>query len=206
MKTLLVCTCMSLIPSCMHVGMMQTEHGDSQQRTHSTTTVEKEVIIGDLRAIATFPSLTIDNEAVVTLKLSRGDTPLSLARGYLRTQYTSDKTGSHDKNHLEIYDDDPSVKDENTHPFKETDTPGQYIVSCQMPRAGEIMLAIHITAIGDSILQPNVVIETTQSVSQKPPHPTHAKSTASTLTTYTIIGTVLMGAMMISMLLVRGSL
>ena len=72
MKTLFVLLSSVGLSSCMHLGMMGTGDGHHSGAAHEMTAepvLEKEVMVGDLRAVATFPPLKIGEDVTLTLRL-----------------------------------------------------------------------------------------------------------------------------------------
>jgi hypothetical protein len=205
MKTLFVISTMIFLSSCMHLGMVSTTHGEDHQIQRELI-VEKEVIAGDIRAVAAFPPLQSDEDVVLTLKLLDSQTtmPISNARVYFRSDYTTHD--HHHESHSE-HSEDETTRDREV---GESSTPGVYTISYKSSLMGEYTLSFRIVAIGEQALDPEINIETTRIVSngshRTTGHMMGGMMGSTTTTTYVIVGIALMTAMMVGMFVIRGSI
>lgn len=164
-----------LFSSCMHLGMLG--HGEHHEPT-SESTLEKEVIAGDVKAVATFPSLESGKEARFTLRLfhSRTLRPLSGAQVFGHFDFIH-RVESPDAGHMGVMhgqtDSSHAYRTESEHAvswhqeLEESKEPGEYTFS-QIPyQLGEYTVAFHITAIGARKLEPEILIEVKRTVADK---------------------------------------
>ncbi len=98
------------LSSCMHAVMMggMGGHG-SQSEGHSATeaTLEKEVTVGELKAVVVFPAIEIGKEAVFTLKLSNSKTgePIRRAKVYSHVEFEHSPDAHQGMNHMAMMDE-----------------------------------------------------------------------------------------------------
>ncbi len=223
MKTVIVVLSGLLFSSCMHVGMMGT--GNHSGVAHEMTTepvLEKEVIVGDIRATATFPPLQMEQDVVVSLRLVDAKTsrPISGAKVYLHAQYAHklDPNMSHDHS---VYDSNESKTrrdvNRNTRPESEQDVnidqevqesrePGVYSIPYGSSQPGEHTLMFHIAAVGDRKFEPEIIIEAKRMLLQQSHEHNGGMMGMSNTTTYIVVGAVVMGAIMTAMLLSRSGM
>lgn len=218
MKVLALLSSTLFLSSCMHMGMMGTHGGHQigEHQTASETSLEKEVVIGDIKATAFFPPLTLGKETLIELRLSnlRSGLPVSSAAVSFHAMYLhrvggSGEHGAHmahgEKDSLLARPDaDHAVSFEQE--VEESPQRGLYSVAFTPSQSGEHRLMFHVTAIGGNRLEPELVIEVTRSVAS--PQPSHGGMMHGTGSTseYLIIGGALMGAMMIVMWATRGGI
>ena len=95
--------------SCM--GMMMGGMGGhgSQVEGHSATetTLEKEVTVGELKAVAVFPAIEMGKEAVFTLKLSNSKTgePIRRAKVYSHVEFEYSPDAHQEMNHTSMMEE-----------------------------------------------------------------------------------------------------
>ncbi|MEK9136572.1 MAG: hypothetical protein AAB393_05570 [Bacteroidota bacterium] len=211
MKTLFVLLSSVGLSSCMHLGMMGTGDGHHSGAAHEMTAepvLEKEVMVGDLRAVATFPPLKIGEDVTLTLRLmdARTSQPISGAKVYLHAQYAHRPTPHDD--HAESspqkkeQEHDINIDQEVT----ESATPGVYTIPYGSSQTGEHTLMFHITAIGDRKLEPEITLEATRTLSGESHEHQSGMMGGTSTTTYVIIGAAVMGAIMIAMVAARGGM
>ena len=192
--------------SCMHVGMMGS--GDAHHSGTSPTTesvLVKETTFGDIKAVATFAPLQMDEDIVQSLKLvdARTSQPISGARVYFHAVYmhTPDATTSH--NHS---GENSNRRPESEHEInidqevKESSEAGVYTIPYGSSRPGEHTLMFHIAAIGDRTFDPELVIEATRTLAPQSHEHSGGMMGMSGTTTYIVLGAVVMSAMMVLML------
>jgi len=195
----------------MHVGMMGTGDGDRSGTRNGMTSepvLEKEVTVGDMRAVATFPPLNFGEDVTLTLRLmnARTSTPISSAQVYLHAQYAHRLSRDHD------HDQSSSQRKEREHDINidqevtESSTPGVYTIPYGSFQPGEHTLMFHISAIGDRRLDPEITVEATRTVPAEGHDHQSGMMGGTSTTTYVIIGAAVMGAMMIAMLAARGGM
>lgn len=202
--------------SCMHMSMPMMRGGNDHQ-ADTDPVVEKEIMFGDVKAVATFPPLNMDDDVVLTLKLSDAKTlhPISDAKVYFRAQYVHKTDSDEVQKKRPVHDHSNNGRsqgierehEENVdQEVKESDKRGVYTVSYGSSQPGEHTLMFHIVAVGDTKFEPEVRIEATRSVvPQQHEHGSGMMRMGST-GTYVLIGAAIMGAMMVAMVLARGSM
>lgn len=214
MKTLIVVLSGLLFSSCMHVGMMGSGGGHHSGTTNEMTTepvLEKEAIVGNIEATATFPPLQMDNDVVVSLRLVDAKTlqPISRAEVYFHAQYAHklDPNSSHDHSDANRNTRPEREYDVNIdRPVEESRNPGTYSISYGSTQPGEHTLMFHIAAIGDRKFEPEIVIEAKRMLAQQSHEHSGGMMGMSSTTTYIVVGVVVMGAMMAAMLLSPGGM
>ena len=180
--------------SCMHMGVMGTGDGHHSGTAHEMTTdfvLEKEVIVGHVKAIALFPPLIREEEKTLTLRLMDAGTtaPISGAEVYLHAEYVPGTENiSTDKQVLE------------------TAEPGVYAITYASEQEGEHTLMFHITAIGGLELDPKITIEAKMTVLGDGHEHQSGMMGGTSTTTLVIIGAAVMGAVMIAMLASHGGM
>lgn len=204
MKTITAALVSLLFTSCMHLGMMGLGGG---HESVSDAVLEKEVVHGDVKAMATFPSLEVGREMQLTLRLSntRQQQALRGAKVYFHVQYLH--TGGEHTMHQShmMQHDTASVHNRNAQDHDvnidrevpETSEPGVYAISFSPSQEGKHELMFHITALSDRTLHPEIIIQATRTVSGK--HSSHGGGMhgLGSVSDYAIIGAALMGAMML---------
>lgn len=219
MKTLMLLLSILFLSSCMHVGMMGT-HGGHQTGEHQTaqeTGLEKEVIVGDMKATAVFPSLTLGKEAPIELRLTsvQSGQPISGAAVSFRVSYVhkAERSPGHDAHLMHSDKDSVPARPSADHAVsfdqqevQETSQRGLYSTAFKPSQSGDHRLTFHVTAIGGAKLEPEIIIEATMNVAS--PQPTHGgiMHGMGSTSEYLIIGGVLMGAMMVVMWVTRGGI
>ena len=214
MKQIILVLSGILFSSCKHLGMMGGGDGNHSAAAHEMTAesvLEKEVIVGDIRATATFPPLEMDNDVVVSLRLVDPKTsqPISGAKVYFHAQYAHklDANESHDHSGAK-----PSGRQESEHDInieqelKESREAGVYSTPYGSSQSGEHTLMFHIAAIGDRKFEPEIVIEAKRMLMQQSHEQSGGMMGMGSTTTYIVVGAVVMGAIMTVMLLSRGGM
>ncbi|MBI4535647.1 MAG: hypothetical protein HY708_05165 [Ignavibacteriae bacterium] len=207
MKMIILLLAGVLLSSCMHVGMMGTGDGHHSGASHEMTAepaLEKEVTVGDVRAIGLFPPLRFGEDVVLALRLmdARTSAPILGAHVYLHAQY-SHRATHHD--HAES----PSRMNESDHDINidqevtGSPTAGVYSISYCSSQPGEHTLMFHITAIGDRKLDPEIVVEARRTLPSESHGKQHGMMGGTSATTYVVIGAAVMGAMMVAMIVAR---
>jgi hypothetical protein len=209
MKIALLTLSGMLLSSCMHVGMMGAGAGHHSGAAHEMTPdliLEKEVLVGNVRAIALFPALRSGQNVTLSLRLMDAGTaaPISRAQVYLHAQYAHRVTPHDD--HAES----SSQKMEQEHDINidqdvaESVTPGVYTIPYGSTQTVEHTLTFHITAIGDRRLEREITVEATRTISAEGHDHQSGMMSGTSTSTYVIIGATVMGALMIAMLAARG--
>jgi hypothetical protein len=173
--------------------------------------LEKEVIVGDIKATATFPPLQMDNDVVVSLRLvdARTSQPISGAKVYLHARYAHklDANESHDHSGANRSGRPESEHDVNIdQEVKETREPGVYSIPYGSSQPGEHTLMFHIAAVGDRKFEPEIVIEAKRMLAPQSHEHSGVMMGMGSTTTYIVVGAVVMGAIMAAMLLSRGGM
>ena len=209
MKLMIVIFAGLIFSSCMHVGMMGTgddHHVGAGHEMTSDSVLEKEVVMGEMRATAVFPPLELGTDAVLTLRLmdARTGAPISGAQVYFHVQHV------HHVNQHDAAAESPSQMKEQEHDgdtnqeVPESTTPGVYTIPFGSSHAGEYTLIFTVTAIGDRMLEPEMRLEAIRTVSGESNEHHASMMGGSNTTTFLIIGGVVMGAMMVVMLVALG--
>ena len=207
MKTMIALTLSLFLASCMHLGMMGT-HGDQQSQDHQTIpepVLEKEIVIGDVKATATFLPLQVGEEVIFTLKLVDKPTsqPVSNAKIYFHTfflhaaekRHINTIHGESDSSHMLLSPEHDMNFDQEV----EESAPGIYVVGFTPSQSGEYKTMFHIRALGGQELEPEVVIETTRhAVASGETHGGMRMHRTGGMPEYVIIGGVVMAAAMIA--------
>ncbi len=209
MKIFILIASSLFLSSCMHLGMMGTD-GDHQSRDRqaaSESVLEKEVTFREIKATAIFPPLQVGKEAMFTLKLTNVHTgqPLSGAQvsfhaAYVHSAEESQMKGMHAM-HGEI--DSAHARAAQEHDVDldlevaESSNQGIYVISFPPSQPGEHQIMFHITAIGDQLLEPDIVIEATRHASTSTVDHGGMMQGIGGASEYAIIGAALMGALML---------
>ena len=169
MKSLILLLSGILFSSCMHMGMPMM-HDDVEHQSRMESVLEKEVTVGDVKAIAIFPPLEPEKDVLLTLRLVDAKTgqPISGAMVYLHAQYFH-KLDSHQRHEKPMTQGDSSSghsqrieREHDVHidqDVEESGERGMYSISYGSSQPGEHTLTFHITAIGDRKLEPEITIE-----------------------------------------------
>jgi hypothetical protein len=197
-----------LLSSCMHVGMMGAGAGHPSGAAHEMTAdplLEKEVIVGNVRAIALYPALKFGEDVTLSLRLMDAGTtaPISSAQVHFHAQCAHRVTPPDD--HAESLpqqmeqEHDINIDQE----VRESATPGLYTIPYGSSQTGKHMLMFHITAIGDRTLEPEITVEATRTIPAEGHDHQSGMMSGTSTSTYVIIGATVMGALMIAMLAAR---
>jgi hypothetical protein len=193
-----------LLSSCMHLGMMMDHGGDPSSSQQPI--IEKDVVSGNIRAIVVVPAFELGIETTLRLRLLDEKTgrPLSGAKVSFHAQYLH-TPNEHEMQHSEMQPRADSTQrqsmmqnEEATYQELAEHTPsGVFEVSFRPSQVGDYKVMFHITAVGVQRLEPEVNVEVTRTVPG--PHDSHGggMSGLSSASDYAIIGTALMGAMML---------
>ncbi|MBI5473555.1 MAG: hypothetical protein HY961_14545 [Ignavibacteriae bacterium] len=205
MKTLILLLSSLVFSSCMHMGMMG--HGDHASASHSAATesvLEKEVILDNVKAVATFPPLQTDKDVVMRLRLVDARTlqPVPGAKVYFHAQYAHVATQNSSHDHSGATSGGPPERDHDVNIDQDVreSTPGVYSIPYGSSQPGEHTLMFHIAAIGDRKFDPEFVIEAKRTLAASSHEQGGGMMGMSSTTTYVVIGAVVMGAMMALML------
>lgn len=205
MKFIVLSLAPVVFSSCMHVGMMGNggdHHSSAGPETAGDPVLEKEIIVGDVRARALFPPIEVGSDVILTLKLMDTMTaaPISGAQVYLHVEYMHRPTPHDD------HRESSSQREEGDHYFnidqevKESTTLGVYTIPYGSSQPGEHTLMFHITAIGSRALDPEITVEATRTISGESHKDQDGAMGGTNTTTYVIIGAAFMGAIMIAMI------
>jgi hypothetical protein len=204
----------SILSSCMGAMMLGTGGHDSQSECHSATeaTLEKEVTIGELRAKAVFPAIEIGKEAVFTLKLSNSKTgePSRRAKVYSHVEFEHPAETHQGMNHMAMMDTSSAMMKEERHGIEfqqevdESSTPGTYSFSLKPHQSGIHTITFHVTEVDGQLLSPPLLIEAKRNASEEAKEHGGGMMGMGSSTTYVVIGAAVMGAMMLTIWLVRG--
>lgn len=199
-----------LLSSCMHAGMMGTgdgHHSDASHETMSESILEKEVIVGDIKAIATFPPLQMDAEVVVSVRLVNAKTakPISGAKVYFHAVYlhTPEATASH--NHgsgtrQPKGDHEINIDEE----VKESSEAGVYAIPYGSSPRGEHTLMFHIAEVDDKKFSPEIVIEATRKSSPESHEQSNGMMGINGTAAYVVFGAVVTTVAMLAVLAAQG--
>lgn len=205
----------SILSSCMGAMMLGTGGHGSHDEDHSATepTLEKEVIVGELKATAIFPAIEIGKEAVFTLKLLNSKTgePIRGAKVYSHVEFEHSPETHQGMNHMATMDSSSAMKKEEKRGIDfqeeadESSTPGTYSFSLRPHQSGIHTITFHVTEVDGQILSSALLIEAKRTVAEEGEQHSGGMMGMGSSTTYVLIGAAIMGAMMITMWLVRGS-
>ncbi|MGC8896968.1 MAG: hypothetical protein ACP5ON_01840 [Bacteroidota bacterium] len=194
--------------SCMHLGTPMM-HGDISHQSKNQPALEKEVVVGNVKAVATFPPIVAGKQAILTLRVFDAATgePISGAQVWFHDEYLH-------KSETKMMHDDVIMRNESDtghgaveHDInfqsvvKETSTPGEYSYAYTTSQPGVHKLMFHVTPAGVGELEQELVIEAVRTVHSYEESHHGIFGWAGQTTTYIIVGTVIMGAMMILVLL-----
>lgn len=215
MKSLILLLSPLVFSSCMHVGMFGHggmtghDHSSGAQSTTTDPVLEKEVIVDDIKALASFPPLQMDKDVVLTLRLVEVGSarPISGARVYFHARYahTIEAKSSHD--HSASAHNGPPEREHEVNidqQVKESSEQGVYSVSYGPSQPGEHTLMFHIAAIGDRTLDPELTIEATRLLAA--PSHGHGSGMMHGTPAYIVIGAVAFGVVMTAMMLSHGEI
>lgn len=204
--------------SCMHALM---EGGMGGHENHAGShpameaTLEKEVIVGDMKATAVLPSVELEKETVLVLRLSDSKTgePIRRAKVYAHVEFQHSPGTHPGMDHDAMTDSSSEMKAEASRGAEfqqevgESSTAGAYSFAFKAHRPGTYTITFHVTEIGGQTLSPALMIEANRTVTEgEQQHRGMGMFGMRGSTTYVILGTVVMGAMMLMMWLVGGSI
>lgn len=167
--------------------------------------LQKEVISGTIKAVATFPPLETGQEALLTLRLFDLQTsrPISGAGVYFHAEYTHpmDSSGNDVAPQHAVRLHDMNI----TRDVQESEERGTYSISYGSSQAGEQDLMFHVTAVGGQKLEPELVIDAKRViVDPSASHHGGMTQTGVSSSTYLLIGGAVMVAAMITLMFIRG--
>ncbi|GEM_PF-1518407 len=218
MKTILLFILSLTITSCMHLGMMGTHEGHQtgEHQAARETRLEKEVVMGDIKATAVFPPLALGKETLIELRLSslQSGQPISNAAVSFHAMYFHQVEGGegHDTHMMHGEKDSVHERPNTEHAIsfdqevRESSRRGLYSITFTPSQPCDHKLMFHVTAIGDEELTPELVIEATRNVASPQPSHSGMMHGFGGASEYLILGGVLMGAMMIVMWVTRGGI
>jgi hypothetical protein len=203
------------LSSCMGAMMLGTGNHEHQNGSPSTTetTLEKELTVGDIKAVAVFPALEMKEEAVFILKLSNATTgePVRRAKVYSHVEFEHSPESHHEMDHMAMEDTSQAMKTEEQHGIEfqqevdESSTPGTYSFSLKPHQSGIHTITFHVTEVDGQILSPALVIEAKRNVAKEGERHHGGMMGMGSSTTYVVIGAAAMAAMMVTMWLARGT-
>lgn len=205
LKVLLLSLPALLLSSCMHT--MMTDHS-SMQHDETRITLEKEVIVGDMKAVANIPPLHAGKETLFTLRLTDLITskPLTQAKVFAHIQYSHTPDHQHSDT-SQVRQDEMKQDVIVNREVEETKQQGIYELAFTPDQAGEYHIALHIIAIGERKLEKEITVEARQIVPVEDDKSSGMmQSIGSDIPLYIIIGAVVMGAIMIVSLWLRGGM
>jgi hypothetical protein len=211
MRTIVLVISAIIFSSCMHMGMMGTSNGHGSMSTGQMKTesvLEKEVLAGDIKVTATFPPLVLDGEVVLEVRMvdTKIGQPIRGAKVMLHVQRSNmeDAQAVHDHTG-KITDQNPeSIQEEMTdQPFEESREAGVYSIPLRSKQSGEYKLIVHVVEIPGRKLESGIVIEAKRMVQPKMEDHSSGMMGMGDTTTTIVVGTMVMGAMMVVMLVAR---
>jgi hypothetical protein len=200
----------------MGAMMLGTGGHGSQAEGHSATeaTLEKEVTVGEMKATATFPATEIGKEVEFTLKLLNSKTgePIRRAKVYSHVEFEHSTDAHQGMNHMAMMDTSSAMKEEEKHGIEsqeevdESSTPGTYSFSLKPHQIGIHTITFHVTEVDGQKLSPPLLIEAKRNVAEEMKMDgMMGMMGMGSSTTYVLVGAAVMGAMMLTVWLVRGS-
>ncbi|MBI4811772.1 MAG: hypothetical protein HY800_10100 [Ignavibacteriales bacterium] len=190
--------------SCMHM-MMNDNH---RQQDHNTdSTLQKEVIMGQIKATAMFPPLEINKETEFSLRLVdvTNTKPISGATVMAHIEYvSSDDNMKHDPYHQKEVDS--QSKKHWSIELTEGKQAGLYLFKQEFAQTGEYIIQINVLSVQGIKLEPVLIIDARKNVFEHPNSHGGGMLGKGSSTTYIILGASLMVAMMVGMFIVRGSI
>ena len=200
MKAIIVFLSSLFFASCMHMGMPMTDMTHQGHRGGSS--IEKELLSGDIRGVATIPPLTAGRPAVLTLRLSDRTSGKPLTGAEVLFQVDVVEQGDSRDHHAAQHQVEKSEDSSTMRDVIEGGEPGLYTVS-YTPLEGETQdFRFHIVAVDKKRLDPALVIETRRAADGVREHERDGMMMGAgpSTGTYLIIGGVLMTALMIFMM------
>jgi hypothetical protein len=205
MKTFILILSSVLLSSCMHLGMLGTG-GDHQSSAESV--LEKEVTVGEIRATAVFPPLSMGEEARFTLRLADTKTgrPISGARVSFHAEYLHKNEEHQMPRHQQMHDTHDSTTARRTPQehdinldveLNESASAGRYSAQFTPSQAGVHRMMFHVRSVGERKLETEIVVEAARTVPAKMSGHGGGMHGMGSATPYVVIGAALMGAMMI---------
>ena len=212
------CAASFFFSSCMHAVMAGGIGGHgSEDADHSgmEPTLEKEATTEEVKAIANFPAIELGKEAVFLLRLSNIKTgePIRRAKVYALVEFGHSPVAHQGMNHMAMPDSSNTMKMEETHRAEfpqevdESSVPGTYSFPFKPTQSGIYAISYHVTEIEGQTLSPSMLIGAKRMVSNgDEKHHGMGMIGMGSSTKYAILGLAVMGAMMLTMWLVRGSI
>lgn len=190
--------------SCMHLGMMgHGDHANASNTAAAEPVLVKEATFDDIKAIATFAPLQMEEDVMLRLELidTRTSQPISGAKVFFHAVYmhTAEVSASHNhgsdtqrpKGNHEIN------IDQEVHESSEA---GVYTIPYGSSQPGEHRLMFHIAAIGGRKFEPEFVVEAKRMLKPESHEQSGGMMGMGGATPYVVAGAVVMGAMMVLML------
>lgn len=176
-----------LLPSCMHMGRSMMQDG-SEHQSKPGPIVEKEVIVDNVKALVVLPAMEVERKAVITLKLIDTKTAQPISGAKIRFHHDdSESHGSGGEQEMEASGDG-------------------YQVSYKAAHAGEQSFTFIVAAIGERKLDPVITIVAKQTVAPHQQEHDGGMMGMSNTSTYVIIGSVVMGAIMVAMIVANNGM
>lgn len=227
MKTIVLVSSLFLFSSCMHVAMTEMSGHSEHEDSGGQSALEKEVVAGNVKAIAFFPVLRKGEKATFTLQLSDPSShqPLTGADVYGHFDYFhragEDSSMADDRGHTMHESVDSTMQNagqgtsiagrkQTDHEISmhleatETQVPGTYTFSATPPVTGEYTIAFHIASVGGQEIVPQFLVETRRIVTDMEANSRGGMMGMGGASPYWIIGGVIMGTMMVVGWLIRG--
>jgi hypothetical protein len=212
MKIVILILSSVLFSSCMHLGMMGTGTG---HQSSAESVLEKEVTMGDIRAAAIFPVISIGDEALFTLRLvdTRTGQPISGAQVSFHAEYLHQNEGHETSGHQQMHNNADSITTRRPHQehdinldveVNESASAGTYSTQFTPSQSGEHRVMFHIRSVGGRKLEPEIVVEAARTVAAEMSGHGSGMHGMGGTTPYVIIGAVAMGAMMIAIWVAGG--
>jgi hypothetical protein len=212
MKTVIVILSSVLLSSCMHLGMMG---GGAGHQSTAEPVREKEVTVGDIRATAIFPPLSLGEQALFTLRLvdTKTGRPISSAQVSFHAEYRQMGEEHQMSGHQQMHnkadsittgrlEPNPDINDEIE--VNESMAAGTYATQFKPAQSGEHRVMFLIRSVGDQKLDPEIVVEASRTVKENMSGHDGGMHGMGGATPYVIIGAALMGAMMIAIFAAGG--
>ncbi len=205
MKTVILILSSVLFSSCMHLGVMGTGTG---HQSSAESVLEKEVTMGDIRAAAIFPVMSIGEEALFTLRLVdiKSGRSISGAQVSFHAEYLHQNEEHETPGHQQMHNKVDSIitrRPQQEHDISldaeinESAVRGTYLAQFTPSQSGKHRMMFHIRPVGDLKRDQEIIIEATRTVPEKMSGHGGGLHGMGGASPYVMIGAALMGAMMI---------
>ena len=193
-----------VLTACMHPLVQDRRN---TQGANPEPVLQKEVMIGDLKAVVTFPPMEYGKEVVFTLQLSDRITsrPVSGAKAFAQVNHMHQPeagSGAVDSSYHHPAESEHEIN--WSQEMEETREPGVYAFSYKCYQTGEHNIVVRVTANRGQNLDPPIIIEVKRTINAAPDHDGGGMMGMTQTTTVVIVGAAIMSAMMIA-ILVAGS-